>query len=107
MVWKTLVAQQRINAQLNSHMAPAGNRTGGHLGERRVLYAQANHAGQNCLPAKRNQWYKRQKWLMACFDLAESFSKLSDNTAHINEAVMGEINLKREKLRKHTKKGSP
>ena len=27
-VWKTLVAQQRTNAQLNSHMAPTGNRTG-------------------------------------------------------------------------------
>ena len=27
MVWKTLVAQQRTNAQLNSHMALAGNRT--------------------------------------------------------------------------------
>ena len=27
MVWKTLEAQQRTNAQLNSHMAPAGNRT--------------------------------------------------------------------------------
>ena len=38
MVWKTLVAQQRTNAQLNSHIAR------GHLGERRALYAQANHA---------------------------------------------------------------
>ena len=28
MVWKTLVAQQRTNAQINSHMALAGNRTG-------------------------------------------------------------------------------
>ena len=26
-VWKTLVAQQRTNAQLNSHMAPTGNQT--------------------------------------------------------------------------------
>ena len=28
MVKKTLVAQQRANAQLNSHMALVGNRTG-------------------------------------------------------------------------------
>ena len=27
MVWKTLVAQQKTNAQLNSHMALAENRT--------------------------------------------------------------------------------
>ena len=39
MVWKTLVAQQRTNAQLNSHMALAGNRTGVTLvrGERFTL----------------------------------------------------------------------
>ena len=43
-VWETLVTQQRTNAQLNSHMAPAGSRTRGHLGERRAPYAQANHA---------------------------------------------------------------
>ena len=42
---KPLVAQQRTNAQLNSHMAPTGNRTGVTLvGERRALYAQANRA---------------------------------------------------------------
>ena len=27
-IWNTLVAQQRTVAQLNSHMAPTGNRTG-------------------------------------------------------------------------------
>ena len=43
MVWKTLVAQQRTNVQLNSHMTLAGNRTGVTL-VRRVLYAQPNHA---------------------------------------------------------------
>ena len=47
MVWKTLVAQQKNNSQLNSHMALSNQ---GHLGERQVLYAQTNHANQAKLP---------------------------------------------------------
>ena len=45
MVWKTLVAQQRTNAQLNSHIhGPDRESNRGHLGERGALHAQANRA---------------------------------------------------------------
>ena len=43
MVWKTLVAQHRTRAQCNSHYGPGRVSNQGHLGERRALYAQANH----------------------------------------------------------------
>ena len=42
MVWKTLAAQLRTNSQLTYDPGRESNR--GHLGERRALYAQANHA---------------------------------------------------------------
>ena len=46
MLWKTLEAQQRTTAQLNSH-GPGRVSNQGHLGERQALYAQANHATQS------------------------------------------------------------
>ena len=49
-VWITLVAQQRTNAQLNSHMAPTGNRTGVTLvrGER-FTHKPTNQATQEAI----------------------------------------------------------
>ena len=45
MVWKTLVAQQRTNAQLNSHMALARNGIGFTL-VRGGRFTHTNHATQ-------------------------------------------------------------
>ena len=43
-VWKTLVAQQRTNANSTHILWPRPESNRGHLGERRALYAQANRA---------------------------------------------------------------